>query len=78
MKITIDVLKKLIKEEFKLREAKEEDKKNITDMPQERQFAAAEALDVLENAAEEAQDPEEVRWYITKVGEAFGLEPDEE
>tara|TARA_R110000824_G_scaffold113687_4_gene263591 strand:+ start:3732 stop:3968 length:237 start_codon:yes stop_codon:yes gene_type:complete len=78
MKITIDVLKKLIKEEFKLREAKEEDRKNITDMPQERQFAAAEALDVLENAAEEAQDPEEVRWYITKVGEAFGLEPDEE
>ena len=71
-------LKKLIKEEFKLREAKEEDRKNITDMPQERQFAAAEALDVLENAAEEAQDPEEVRWYITKVGEAFGLEPDEE
>jgi hypothetical protein len=81
MKVTINALKQLINEEFKksrLRESKEEDRKDIPDMEQERRFAVAEALDVLEQAAEDATDSEEVRWWLTKVGEAFGLEPEEE
>ena len=81
MKVTINTLKKLINEEFKknkIQETKEKDRKNVPDMDEERQLEIAKALDVLEQAAEEAEDAEEVKWWLTKVGDAFGLEPEEE
>ena len=70
----------MINEEFKkrnLQETKEEDRKDVPDMDDERRFAVAEALDILEQAAEDTTDPEEVRWWLTKIGESFGLEPEE-
>ncbi len=79
MNITLNALKQLINEEFKKRNLQEakEDRKDVPDMDDERRFAVAEALDVLEQAAEDTGDPEEVRWWLTKVGEVFGLEPEE-
>jgi len=80
MKITIDTLRKLINEELKrkkIQETKEQDKRDVPDIDEEKRLSIAQALDVIECAAEEADDPEETRWYLTKVGEAFGLEPEE-
>jgi len=80
MKITIDMLRKLINEELKrkkIQETKEQDKKDTPDIDEKKKLSIAQALDVIEGATENAGDPEETRWYLTKVGEAFGLEPEE-
>jgi|TARA_Y100000310_G_C20475920_1_gene712400 uncharacterized protein (UPF0147 family) len=80
MKVTIDTLRKLINEELKrkeIQEAKKQDKKDIPDIDEKKKLSVAQALDVIEGATEDADDPEETRWYLTKVGEAFGLEPEE-
>ncbi len=80
MKITIDMLRKLINEELtrkKIQETKEQDKKDVPDIDEKKKLSIAQALDVIEGATDNAGDPEETRWYLTKVGEAFGLEPEE-
>ena len=80
MKITLDTLRKLINEEVQKRnlQEKQKDRRDIPDIDDEKKLSVAQALDVLENAAECAEGSEEVKWYLTKVGGAFGIEPDEE
>ena len=80
MKVTIDILRKLINEEFQKNSLKEkhDKRKDVSDMDEESRLAVAEALDVLERAAENTEEPEEAKWWITKLGETFGLEPEEE
>lgn len=80
MNITINTLKKLINEEFQrrgLQEAKEEDKKEFPDIDDKEKYSIAQALDVLEGATEHLEDPDEAKWYLTKTGEMFGLDPEE-
>ena len=38
----------------------------------------SEALELLEMVAEDSDDPDELRWYLTKIGEMFGMDPIEE
>jgi len=80
MKVTINMLRKIIKEEFQKRnlQEKQDERKDTPDMDKERRLAVAEALDVLEQASKDTQDPGETAWWITKLGETFGLEPEEE
>jgi hypothetical protein len=80
MKITLDTLRKLINEEVQKRnlQEKQKDRRDIPDIDDEKKLSVAQALDVLENAAECAEDSDEVKWYLTKVGATFGIEPDEE
>jgi uncharacterized protein (UPF0147 family) len=79
MKITLDILRKLINEEVQRRnlQEKQDERKGIPDVDDEKKLSIAQALDVLENAAEDAEDTAETRWYLTKIGETFGLEPEE-
>jgi len=79
MKITLDTLRRLINEEIQKRDLqeKQDDRRDIPDIDDEKKLSVAQALDVLENAAGCAKDSDEVRWYLTKVGETFGLEPEE-
>ncbi len=80
MKVTIDMLKKLINEEFQGRgrlQEKQDEREKIIDLDDERKMSITKALDMLEDAAEDAADPDETRWYLTKIGELFGLEPEE-
>ena len=79
MNITLNVLRKLINEEIQKRnlQEKKDDRRDIPDIDDEKKLSVAQALDILENATECAEDSDEVRWYLTKVGEAFGLEPEE-
>jgi hypothetical protein len=70
MNITLDALKKLINEELQ--------RKDIPDIDDEEKVSVAQALDVLENASYCSEDPDETKWYLTKIGETFGLEPEEE
>lgn len=79
MKITIATLRKLINEELQKRrlQEKQDERKNDSESDSEEKLSVAKALDVLENASETAPDSDEVRWYLTKIGETFGLEPEE-
>tara|TARA_R110002110_G_scaffold50200_2_gene148803 strand:+ start:845 stop:1090 length:246 start_codon:yes stop_codon:yes gene_type:complete len=79
MNITLNTLRKLINEEFQRRklQEKQDERNDITDVDDEKKLSVARALDVLENAAEDASDTAETRWYLTKVGETFGLEPED-
>jgi hypothetical protein len=79
MNITLDILRKLINEEIQKRslQEKKDDRRDIPDIDDEKKLSVAQALDVLESATECAEDSDEVKWYLTKVGEAFGLEPEE-
>ena len=79
MNITLNVLRKLINEEIQKRSLQEEqdDRSDVPDIDDEKKLSVAKALDVLEGAAGDVKDSDEVKWYLTKVGETFGLEPEE-
>ena len=80
MNITLDTLRKLINEEIQrrdLQEAKRNETESAVDLDDDKKISITKALDVLEDAAEEAADSDEARWYLTKIGETFGLEPEE-
>jgi|TARA_R110002074_G_scaffold216706_5_gene386750 hypothetical protein len=80
MNITLDTLRRLINEELQRRslQEKQDERQDDPDIDDEERLSVAQALDVLENASHCSGDQDETKWYITKLGETFGLEPEEE
>ena len=81
MNINKSQLMQLVKEEIANRqifEAARNDRNHKPDLPEGMREMVLKALDVIEVAAEHVEDSDEVRWYLTKVGEAFGESPTEE
>ena len=71
----------LVKEEIANRqifEAGRKDRDQKPDLPEGMREMVLKALNVIETATEHVEDPDEVRWYLTKIGEAFGESPVEE
>ena len=86
MKITRNALKELVEKELskkvlnEKRRAPDREKGIPNDISDKTKTLVAHALDILENAVDglENSDAEETRWYLTKVGEAFGMEPEDD
>lgn len=85
MNITKKHLKQLINEEFKRRLHEKRRTRGgrrgtPSGVPQEKKFACGDALNMIDKIAQDLDDSEkeEVRWLLTKVGEKFGLEPEED
>jgi|6_EtaG_2_1085325.scaffolds.fasta_scaffold448359_2 uncharacterized protein YpuA (DUF1002 family) len=78
MKLSLRELKNLVNEEmqiFSLHEKRKKTRNEQAAVSEEVKEGVAAALDILEESADESEDPDELRWYLTKIGEMFGMEP---
>jgi hypothetical protein len=78
MKVSLQELRRLVHQEIKKTPLQEKRRKLANEkaaMSDEAKDDVAEALDMLEEAAEDSEDPDELRWYLTKIGEMFGMDP---
>ena len=86
MRITRNALKELVEKEImkktlnEKRRAPDKEKGMPADISDKTKTLVAHALDILEHAVDELDksEAEEARWYLTKIGEAFGMEPEED
>lgn len=81
MNITLDALRELINKEIQkapLREKRKEVRNEQAATSEEVKEDVAQALDILEEVVDESEDPDELKWYLTKIGEMFGMEPVED
>ena len=78
MKVSLQELRRLVHQEIKKTPLQEKRRKLTNEkaaMSDEAKDDVAEALEMLEEAAEDSEDPDELRWYLTKIGEMFGMDP---
>ena len=86
MRVTKDMLKRLITKEFQKKTLNEKrrlpdrQRGGNVDISDEAKTLIAHALDILETSVGELgkSEAEEARWYLTKIGESFGMEPEED
>tara|TARA_R110000824_G_scaffold114256_3_gene264669 strand:+ start:246 stop:509 length:264 start_codon:yes stop_codon:yes gene_type:complete len=81
MKLSLQELRRLVNQEVKKNPLQEKRRKLANEeagIPDEIKEDVSEALELLEMVAEDSDDPDELRWYLTKIGEMFGMDPIEE
>ena len=77
MKLSLSELRAIVNKELKLASLNERKNKEEDEDSGEVKEKVADALDVLEDLAVKSDDADEMRWYVTKIGDLFGLEPEE-
>ena len=77
MKLSLQELRKLVNQEIKKFPLHEKRKKLDNEkeaLSEETREEVEDCLDGLLLVSEESEDPNELKWYLTKIAEMFGME----
>ena len=78
MKLSLQELKRLVNQEIKtfpLQEKRKKTRNEQAAMSEDTKEDISYFLEELGDVADESEDPDELRWYLSKVYELFGIEP---